>query len=147
MDADRTHFEDQIDIDAPIDAVWALTTDIEAWPSFSPTMTRIERLGGGPLAVGSTARVKQPGQRSTVWTVTTLDPPVVFEWRAKVLGMTMTAAHRLDGTESGCRQTLSVDLAGTGSKMLARFLGRQIAKSLATENSAFKAKSEKDRPA
>ncbi len=109
-------------------------------------MTRIERLDGGPLAVGSATRVKQPGQRSTVWTVTTIDPPFYFEWRAKVFGTTMTAAHRLGETESGCRQTLSVDLAGTGSAVLARVLGRQIAKSLATENVAFKGQAERDLP-
>lgn len=61
---------DTIDIAAPAERVWPLTENVEAWPSFSPTMTRIERLDDAPIALGSRARVEQPAQRPAVWTVT-----------------------------------------------------------------------------
>jgi len=36
-------------------------------------MTSVERLDDGPITLGSRARVKQPGQRPAVWTVTELE--------------------------------------------------------------------------
>ena len=74
--------EHTIDIAAPAERVWALTVDVESWPELSPTMTAVERLDGGPLRVGSTARVKQPGQRAKVWTVTAVQPGRPVPWRA-----------------------------------------------------------------
>jgi len=53
-------FENTIEIDAPADRVWALTTDVESWPAITPTMTKVERLDNGPFHATSTARVKQP---------------------------------------------------------------------------------------
>ena len=44
--------EHTIDINAPIDRVWDLTLDVEALPNLTSTMTSVERLDDGPLAVG-----------------------------------------------------------------------------------------------
>ena len=35
-------------IPAPVDTVWALTTDIERWPKVMPTVTKVDRLDDGP---------------------------------------------------------------------------------------------------
>jgi uncharacterized membrane protein len=135
-------FENQIEITAPIADVWRLTEDIEQWPSFTPTMTSVERLDGGRMRAGSRARVKQPGQRPTVWTVTRFDPPALFEWQTRVMGVTMTATHRLEAVNGGCRNTLAVELAGLGAGLLGRVIGSAIKKSIATENQAFKRRAE-----
>ena len=76
-------FENTIEIDAPADRVWALTTDVESWPAITPTMTKVERLDNGPFHATSTARVKQPGQRAKVWTVTAFDPDHSFTWETR----------------------------------------------------------------
>lgn len=139
------HIEHNLSIEAPAEVVWDLTTDLEAWPSMTPTMTAVDRLDEGPLRVGSSARVKQPGQRPTVWTVTRLEEPTTFAWSAKVLGITMTALHRITPQEAGCRNTLSVDLTGRGSGLIGRVIGRQVSKAIATENQGFKARAEATR--
>jgi uncharacterized membrane protein len=131
-------FENTIEIDAPADRVWALTTDVESWPAITPTITKVERLDDGPFRAASTARVKQPGQRAKVWTVTAFDPDHSFTWEARLLGAQMTASHTVTPTGSGASNTLVLDVTGPGSGLVGRLVGRQISKALATENASFK---------
>ena len=131
-------FENTIDIEAPAERVWALTTDVESWPQITPTVTAVERLDDGPLAPASTARIKQPGQRTKVWTVTAFEPDRSFTWEARLLGTQMTASHTVTPQQSGTSNTLVLDVTGPGSGLVARLIGRQISKSLATENANFK---------
>lgn len=130
--------EHTIDIAAPTERVWALTVDVESWPDLSPTMTAVERLDGGPMRVGSTARVKQPGQRPKVWTVTAVEPGRRFAWRSRVFGTDMTATHTLRPTGEGTVNTLTIDMAGRVAGLVRRVVGGQIHKALATENAGFK---------
>lgn len=136
-----TEITSELVIEAGVDEVWALTTDIERWPELTPTMTSVERLDEGPLRVGSSARVVQPRQRPTVWTVTRIEAPHVFEWQARVGTVTMTGVHHLraDGPDGGaCRNTLRVDLTGFGHGLVARLLGRTMRTAIDTENQGFK---------
>lgn len=139
-------FEDTIDIAAPADQVWALTENVEAWPTFSPTMTSIERLDNDPIAVGSRARVKQPAQRPAVWTVTRFEAGRVFAWETKVLGMTMVGAHEIEPSPTGCVNRLVLELTGPTSKVLGVLLGPVMRKSLRRENAAFKVEAERIGP-
>jgi uncharacterized membrane protein len=130
--------EHTTDIKAPVDRVWALTEDIESWPAVTPTMTSVTRLDHGDLQVASSARVKQPGQRERVWTVTELEPGRRFAWQTKVMKATMKGTHELIPTADGVTNHLSVDLTGPGSKLIGRLTRRQIAKAIAAENAGFK---------
>jgi uncharacterized membrane protein len=130
--------QNELTIDAPVEVVWNLTQDIEGWPALTPTVTSVERLDEGPLRVGSAARVKQPGQRPTIWTVTRFEPGAVFEWEAKVYGVHTVGRHCVDGEDGACRNTLQIDMTGRGSTLLGKLLGRRIAKTIATENQGFK---------
>jgi uncharacterized membrane protein len=131
-------FENDIDIDAPIERVWALTVDVESLPDVTPTVTRAERLDNGPLRPSSTVRVKQPGQRARVWTVTAVEPDHRFAWESRLLGTRMTASHTLTANGTGTSNRLILDLNGPGSAVVGRVIGRQISKALATENASFK---------
>jgi uncharacterized membrane protein len=129
-------------IHAPVDTVWDLTLDLERWPELTPTMTSVERLDTGPLRVGSTARVVQPKQRPTVWTVTELVPRARFAWEAKVMGVRMRAIHDLSPQDGGCRNLLTVEFAGFGSGLLARLVGSKIREAITTENEGFRTAAE-----
>lgn len=135
--------EHHIDIAASPAIVFALTTDIEAWPSLTPTVTSVAKLEPGPLRVGAKARIKQPGQAETVWTVTVLEPDRRFEWTAKVLGMAMVATHIVDPTSTGCRNTLRLDLSGLATRVLGPLLKRRLLKVLRTENEGFRKEAER----
>ncbi len=129
-------------ITAPVDVVWALTEDVERWPDITPTMTTVERLDDGPLAVGSQARIKQPGQGSRVWTVTRLEPGRLFAWSTKALGTHMEGSHHLSEEDGVCVNRLVLELTGGTAGIVGRLLGGQLRKAIATENEGFKAAAE-----
>jgi carbon monoxide dehydrogenase subunit G len=140
--------EDTIEIAAPPDEVWRLTVDIEALPSMTPTMTRVERLEPGPMTVGSRARIKQPAQRSRVWTVTEFDEPRRFIWSTQAMGMTMTGIHQLKATERGTSNTLALELEGRLAPVLGPLVSRSIRRALAQENQGLRRAAEhRDRSA
>jgi uncharacterized membrane protein len=135
-------WENTVTIDAPAERVWDLTIDVTAWPSFTPTVTKLDRLDGGPMRVGSAARIKQPGQPTSVWTVTTLVPGREFAWQTKRMGVTMSGSHLVERTDSGCRNTLAVEVTGPGARPFGLLFGALIRKAIATENEAMKAKAQ-----
>ena len=130
--------EDSTVIDAPVDVVWRLTTDVAAWPAFMPTVERVERLDDGPLRVGSTARLKQPGQTPAVWTVTRLEEQREFTWETRRLGLRMAGRHLLEPAGDGTRNTLVVEVTGPGAKLFGLLLGGAIDRAIREENAAFR---------
>jgi len=130
---------DTVDIAAPIERVWALTEAVEKWPEITPTMTKIVRLDGGPLEVGSTARVKQPRQRARVWRVTRLEPNHAFAWQSRILGMPVTGTHSMTARGDGSTtNTLTLEMSGVISRLLGPILASTLRGALATENAGFK---------
>lgn len=137
------HIEHAAPIGAPPETVWRLTTEVERWPDLLDAFTSVRRLEPGPLAVGSTARIKQPGQPERTWTVTEIDAPRRFVWETHGLGLRMVATHDIEATPSGCRNTLGLDLSGPVGAVLGRLAGRKIAETIANENSVFTAEAER----
>jgi carbon monoxide dehydrogenase subunit G len=124
-------------ISAPPSVVWRLTTDVERWPSFMPTVQAVERLEPGPLRVGSSARVKQPGQTAAVWTVSTIAPETEFTWETRRMGLHMIGKHLLTPAGAGTRNTLSIEVSGRGAGIFAALFGGMIARVIQRENEAF----------
>jgi uncharacterized membrane protein len=136
------HLEDRLEIEAPAAVVWALTADVERWPESTPTMTTVERLDDGPLAVGSQARIKQPAQRERIWTVTRFEEGRAFAWATRAMGMRMEGAHLIEGDATTCTNTLTLDVTGALAPVLGRLLAGQLRKAIATENQGFKRSAE-----
>ena len=134
-----------LEIDAPLERLWALTVAVEGWPGFTPTVTSAKRLDEGPLRVGSRVRLKQPGQPARVWTVTVLEPRRRFAWSTRLLGTTLTGVHELTETVPGARNVLRVELTGWTSGLLGALLRVPIARAIARENEAFRTAAESRR--
>ncbi|MEV6848155.1 SRPBCC family protein [Actinoplanes sp. NPDC051411] len=130
-------YEETTLIDAPVELIWRLTTDIDDWPAFMPTVQRLDRLDDGPVRVGSTARLKQPGQTPAVWTVTRLDPMREFTWETQRLGIRMTGRHLLEPSGTGTRNTLVLETAGPAAGVFSALFGTLMRKSLHQEAAAF----------
>jgi hypothetical protein len=132
-------WENSVTIEAPAGVVWALQVDVERWPSLTPTMVRVERLEPGPLRLGSTARVKQPGQSAAVWTVTHFVDGREFAWQTKRLGMTMEGRHVVEelGPDK-CRSSLTLKVSGFGSRLFGTLIGAAITRAIRIENEGFR---------
>ncbi|WP_433375458.1 SRPBCC family protein [Actinoplanes sp. CA-142083] len=131
------HREHSTVINAPASVVWRLTTDVANWPTFMPTVQHVEVLTPGELRVGSSARVKQPGQTAAVWTVTRIEPLTEFTWETRRMGLRMIGRHVLAPTGDGTRNTLSIEVVGRGAGLFAAFFGGMIARVIKQENAAF----------
>ena len=110
------------EVDAPPEVVFAVLSEVERWPEWTPTVTRVERLGdaGAPLALGGRLRIVQPKVPPAEWTVTALEPGRGFRLVSRSPGATVEANHRAEPADGGHRSrvTLSVTFAG--------FLGRVV---------------------
>lgn len=124
-------------VDAPPAVVWHLTTDVERWPTFMPTVQAVTPLDPPPSHVGGAARVKQPGQTAAVWTVTRLEPMTEFTWETRRMGLRMVGRHQLAPESGGTRNTLSIEVTGAGAGLFAVLFGGMIARVLRQENEAF----------
>ena len=107
-----TRYEIAVEIPAPPERVWAVMSDVERWPEWTPSVTKVERLDGGPLAVGSRARIRQPNLLPAVWQVTELRPGRGFTWVTRSPGVRVTGIHAVEPAPGGSRATLSLEFAG-----------------------------------
>lgn len=134
--------EDAIYIEAPPEAVWAVTEDVERWPEWTPTVTSVARMDAGPFRLGSVARIKQPAQPESEWTVTAFEGGRRFAWETRRPGLRMTGSHELVPEGSGTRNVLRVEAGGAGAVVFWPLLWLAMRRALAEENRGLKARCE-----
>lgn len=137
-----THFSMTVEIQAPPDRVWAVMSDIERWPEWTPTVTSIQRVDRGPLAIGSRARIRQPKLPPAEWQVTELDQGRSFTWITCRLGVRVTARHRVEANEGGSRARLSIQFSGVLGPLVARLTRDLNERYLALEARGLRERSE-----
>jgi len=133
----RNAFSVTIDIDAPPEKVFAVLCDVERWPEWTATMTRVRRLDQGPFAVGSSAQIRQPKLRTTVWKVTELEARN-FTWVTSAPGLRMKAGHAVERLRLGSRVELSFEISGFLGPVIYRLYGGLIEEYVATEAQQLK---------
>jgi uncharacterized membrane protein len=87
--------DSSVEIDAPASIVWDVFADVERWPEWTASMTRLVALDGPGIEVGKRFRIKQPRLPDLVWEVTAVDPGVSWTWRARSPGATTDATHEV----------------------------------------------------
>jgi len=135
-------YSTSVEIQAPPSTVWAVTIDIEAWPSWSPTMDEVTRQDPGPLEVGSAAVIRQPGLRRATWVVDELDPERTFVWYTAQPGLRLIATHRLSPTGTGTAVELEAEMHGVMSRLLWPAARRTVRDFLDQEAAALKVRCE-----
>ena len=131
--------EQRIEIAAPAAAVWAVMSDVERWPEWTPTITSLERVDAAPFAVGSRVRIRQPRLPTAVWTVTTLEPGRYFEWQNVSPGVRSVAGHRAEAVAGGgTRVTLSFGWSGWLAPLIRLAYGRLARRYVRTEAESLK---------
>ncbi len=87
--------DSSVEIAAPAATVWAVYTDVQRWPEWTASMTRIEALDGPELAVGKRFAIKQPRLPRLVWTISALAPGAAWTWQQGPPGGLTRAVHEV----------------------------------------------------
>lgn len=131
-----------LELRVPPAKVWPVMRDIEHWPEWTPTITRVEPLGAGPLQVGSRYKLHQPKLAPAVWEVTRLEEGRGFSWVTKHPGVRVTGEHWIEETPEGCRVTLSLRFEGFLAPLIARIYRSLNERYLALEAEGLRARCE-----
>lgn len=131
-----------VSIDAPPDKVFAVLKDVERWPEWTSTMLSVKRRESGPFVLGSTAEVRQPKLRPSVWQVTGIEEGRNFTWTTRSPGVRMQAGHRVERDGSGSRVVLSFEMSGVMAPLVSGLYGRLIDEYVSTEAQGLKKRCE-----
>src|SRR5262245_11005486 len=112
LDMTRTDFSTTVEIPASRDLVWSVMADVERWPEWTSSISRVKLLSSGPLQVGSRVRIQQPKLLPAFWRVTELTQGSSFTWVSRAPGVRVTGRHMAECSEAGTRVTLSIHYEG-----------------------------------
>ena len=132
-----------IDVDAPAPAVWAVLVDVERWPEWTASITRIEALDGPELAVGKRFAIKQPRLPRLVWEISELEHGASWTWRQGSPGGLTLAVHEV--VPLGPERTLvrqRIDQRGPVGTLVGVLMRGLTRKYLAMEAAGLKARCE-----
>ena len=136
----RTNFSITVEILAPLPLVWSVLADVERWPAWTASISRVRRLSDLPLCVGSRIRIHQPKLPPALWRVTEWNPDAGFTWVSLAPGVRVTARHTVEATTHGTRVHLSIHYAGWFGRLLARWTAALNERYLAMEATGLKAR-------
>jgi len=134
-----------VEIAADPGRVRAILLDVERWPDWTTTMIRVSRTDSGPFAVGTRARVQQPGLRPALWEVSALDQRG-FTWVSRSPGIEVAASHAVEASAEGSRVTLAIRFSGFLAPLVGRLTGRTVRRYLDIEADGLKACAEAGNP-
>jgi uncharacterized protein YndB with AHSA1/START domain len=129
-------------IDAPPAEIWRVLLDVEEWPAWTPSVTRVEKLDAGELHLGQRVRIEQPNLPTMTWRVTDIEPKRSFSWSTSRPGVTTVGTHEIavDGTRSEIR--LRIDQHGLLAPLVQLFVGRRTRRYMEQEARGLKQRTE-----
>lgn len=137
-----TEFTHRIDIKAPRKRVWGVMADIPRWPEWTPTVSRVEAEGEGPVGVGSRFRLHQPKLRPATWEITDWTPGSGFAWVSRAPGLTSRGEHLAAEAEGRTIVTLRVTFEGLLAPVVAFLAGRMTSDYIRQEAEGLKKRAE-----
>jgi uncharacterized protein YndB with AHSA1/START domain len=84
---------DAVIIEAPVERVWEVFTDVDRWPEWTPSVTRAAVIAGDGVAIGARVRIKQPRLPEMTWEVTRVEPGSTWTWVSRSPGAVTEAVH------------------------------------------------------
>jgi uncharacterized protein YndB with AHSA1/START domain len=119
-------YEREIAVAATPERVWAVLQDVESWPEWTASMTRVRRAIDGPLRVGERVRVRQPRLPPAVWKVTRVEPGRSFSWSSDTPGLHSSADHEVRPGPEGCTVVLRLVQTGPLAALVWRLLAGTV---------------------
>ena len=132
----------QVDIAATPQQIWQVLIDVESWPQWTTSMTRVQRLDSGPFSVGSRARVLQPKLPANVWRVVDLQNNRGFVWENKSWGAHTSAEHWIIARAEGSVILLKVRQTGLLAALLSLWVSKLTRAYMETEAQGLKRRCE-----
>jgi len=129
----------EILVDAPIDSVWALESDIDRWPQWQPGVSAA-RLDG-PLTAGSIFRWKGQGLNITS-TLQEVSPPTRISWTGKAPGIDAIHIWTFEPQGNSTRVVSEESWSGWLTRLLKLFDARMLEKSMDQSLKVLKSKAE-----
>jgi Polyketide cyclase / dehydrase and lipid transport len=111
-----------VEILRPAESVWPVLIDVERWPEWTASITKIERLDQAAFGPGSTVRIRQPKLKTVVWHVTEFRQGRLFTWETQSTGVSTIARHTIQPSEHGCIVTHTIEQEGWLAWLLRPFL-------------------------
>lgn len=93
--------ETEVTIEAPLEKVWAVLSDVERWHEWTASIKSVLLLDPKPLHEESQALVEQPRLPKALWQVTELKRGRGFNWQAKSLGALTVGEHWITPDSNG----------------------------------------------
>ena len=132
-----------IDIDAPASTVWAVLSDVERWPEWTPSVSAVARTRTGPLEVGERVVVSQPRLPTLTYTVTGVEDGRSFTWVAGNAASRGVGEHILTPRiAGGCTATLRLTQTGPAARLVGALLDGLTRRYVRMEAEGLKARSE-----
>ena len=138
----KRDFSISVDIAAPAERVWAVMSDVERWHEWTDSITSVQKLNPGPLAVGTRVKVRQPGLPPALWTVSEIEPGKRYTWISTAPGLLVTATHSVVRAGKGSQASLSIHYGGILGGGLAKLTGGLNDRYIAMEAAGLKHRSE-----
>ena len=106
-------FRYEVEIRVSPARIWPVLLDVERWPEWTTSVTKVQRMEIGPFTLGSRTRIWQPRLMSAVWCVTSLDEPSHnFTWTTRTWGVKIIARHQIIPVKSHSRVILTLTYTG-----------------------------------
>jgi uncharacterized membrane protein len=135
-----------VEIDAPATVVWNVFSDVERWPEWTASVTRLVALDGPGIAVGKRFEIKQPRMPKLIWEVTDVTPGTAWTWAQRSPGGLTLARHDVIAKSEG--RTLvrqQIDQRGPVGALVGLLMRGMTKRYLELEAAGLKARSEQIR--
>lgn len=133
-------------IAAPAEVVWQVFSDVERWPDWTESVSKVTALDDPELRPGARFEIRQPKFPKLVWEVTEVEPGASWTWVTRSPGATTTATHivRFVGPDRTVVEQV-LDQGGLLGGLVARLMAGTTRRYLEMEAAGLKARSEERR--
>jgi uncharacterized membrane protein len=130
-------------IGAPAAVVWNVFSDVERWPEWTASVTRLVALDGPGIAVGKRFEIKQPRMPKLIWEVAEVTPGTSWTWTQRSPGGLALARHEVIA-QSADRTLVrqQIDQRGPIGASVGLLMRRMTKRYLELEAAGLKARSE-----
>jgi hypothetical protein len=126
-------------IEAPIETVWRVLSDLEHWPAWNTSVSKIRV--DGPIAAGTSFFWVGNGSK-IVSRLEEVDPPRRIAWTGKLFGIRATHVWELSGKGEGTQVHTEESFEGLVARLFRGFSRKTLAKALDQGVAALKAGAE-----